>query len=284
MKIGAHVSTSGGIANAPARAAQIGAETIQIFTSIPQTWRKRSISDAEVEAFRGSLAEHGIGPVFIHAIYLINLATSNPELLEKSVSALITDLEHGSRIGAGGVIFHVGIFQTGSFDDVAPQIIDAIRRILDATPEDTRLLIENAAGERKGVGCQFSEIGALIRGVGSPRLGMCLDTAHAFASCYDVTDRQTLDRMMDELDREVGLERLTAVHANDSKVECGRGVDRHENIGEGKIGRAGFENILAHPAFRDLPLLLEVPGYDGKGPDARNVETLRSLATAVGAA
>lgn len=283
MKIGAHVSTAGGIANAPERAAAIGAEAIQIFTSIPQTWKKRSITDADVAAFRQGMTERGIGPAFIHGIYLMNFGTSNPEQLVKSEEALVTDMTHGSRIGAGGVIFHLGVFHGDSFEAVEPQIVEALTRVLEATPSDIPLVIENAAGERKGAGSTFAQIGTLVRDIGSERVRVCLDTQHAFASGYDLTTRDELYRMMDEFDREVGLDRLVAVHANDSKVACRSGVDRHENIGHGKIGREGFEHILAHQGFRDVPFLLEVPGIDGGGPDAANVEVLRAIATAVGA-
>ncbi len=283
MKIGAHVSTAGGIHLVPERAAAIGAEAAQIFTSIPQTWRKRKITDEQVRGFIEGMAERGIGPAFIHGIYLVNLATATPEQLVKSEDSLVTDLAAAERIGAEGVIFHVGVFRTPTFDDIAPQIAAAMRRVLDAVPGGARLIIENAAGERKGVGAHFSQIGALIREIGSERVRVCLDTQHAFASGYDQTTRAGVERMMDEFDREIGADRLAAVHANDSKVPCGRGVDRHENIGEGHIGLDGFRQIVAHPALRRVPFLLEVPGFDGNGPDAKNVAILKSLADEAGA-
>lgn len=283
MKIGAHVSTAGGIANAPERAEAIGAEAIQIFTSIPQTWRKRKITDDDVASFREGMAARGIGPTYIHGIYLMNFGAATPEHLLKSEEALITDMRHSANIGAAGVIFHLGVFTTDTFEEIEPQIVESLIRTLEATPDDARLVIENAAGERKGAGATFHQIGTLIRDIGSERVRVCLDTQHAFASGYDLTLRDEVDRMMSEFDRDIGFDRLVAVHANDSKVRCGSGVDRHENIGEGKIGREGFEHILAHSAFRQATFLLEVPGFDGKGPDAENVRILRELASAVGA-
>lgn len=284
MIIGAHVGTSGGLDLAPGRGAKIGARAIQIFASIPQTWRKRNLTDEQVQGFRAGMVEHRIHSAFIHGIYLVNLATPTPEQLVKSEDSLITDMTVASRIGAKGVIFHVGIFRTPTFEEIMPQIVDGLIRILEATPEDALLIIENAAGERKGVGARFFQTGALIRAVASPRLVACLDTAHAFASGYDITQRDALDQMMDEFDHEVGYDRLVAVHANDSKVACGSGVDRHENIGEGHIGLEGWGHIVAHPAFHTVPLLMEVPGFEKEGPDERNVEILKSLAEAEGVA
>ncbi len=250
MKIGAHVSTAGGIANAPERAAAIGAEAIQIFTSIPQTWKKRTITDADVAAFRQGMTDRGIGPTFIHGIYLMNFGTSNPEQLVKSEEALVTDMTHGSRIGAGGVIFHLGVFHGDSFEAVAPQIVEALTRVLEATPSDIRLVIENAAGERKGAGSTFAQIGTLVRDIGSERVRVCLDTQHAFASGYDLTTRDELHRMMDEFDREVGLDRLVAVHANDSKVTVrlrGRPSREHRPRQDWPRG------VRAHPRAPGLP-------------------------------
>lgn len=283
MIIGAHVRTSGGIHLAPERAAAIGAQALQMFASVPQTWRKRNIPDDQVEGFRSGMSEYKLHSAFIHGIYLMNLATPTPEQLVKSEDALITDMVTASRLGVKGVIFHVGIYRTATFEEISPQIVESMERVLEATPDDAQLIIENAAGERKGVGAQFAQIGALIHALGdNPRVTSCLDTAHAFASGYDITQRPVLDQMMEEFDREVGLDRLVAVHANDSRVKCGSGVDRHENIGEGHIGMEGWRNIVAHPAFHNVPLLLEVPGFDNEGPDQQNIEMLKSLAAEAG--
>jgi deoxyribonuclease-4 len=282
LKLGAHVKTSGGLDTAPQRAADIGAEAIQIFASVPQTWQKRKITDEQVDAFREGMAAHEIGPTFIHGIYLVNLAADRPDILPKSVDSLITDLTHAARIGSAGVIFHVGVFRTPTFDDILPRIAQSIGEILDATPPESRLIIENAAGERKGVGAQFWQIGALIRAVASPRVQVCLDTQHMFASGYDDTTPEGIEALVKEFETEVGIDRLVAVHCNDSKVPFGKGVDRHENIGEGHMGFDAFRHILAHPAFREIPFLLEVPGFENQGPDARNVELLRAAAEQAG--
>ena len=281
MKIGAHVGASGGLTTAFERAQAIGAETIQIFGAPPQMWRRRKIRPDECEAFQAQIAETGIDPVFLHGVYLINLA--NPELLTKSTDALTGDLQLSSAIGAKGVIFHVGSHKGAGFEKVLPQIKDALLKVLDETPDDAWIILENSAGMGGSVGSKFSELGAIMQAVKSPRLKVCLDTEHAYAAGYDVANKKGLNAAMKEFDSEIGLDQLVAVHANDSKIPLGGGVDRHDNIGEGHIGREGFEVIMAHKAFRQVPFLLEVPGFEKDGPDKPNVEILKKIRKKVGA-
>jgi deoxyribonuclease-4 len=283
MKVGAHVGSSGGLITSFERAQAIGAETIQIFGSPPQQWRRRIIRPEECEAFRKGMADTGIEPVFLHGTYLINLATEKPDQLDKSTEALAGDLKLASAAGAKGVIFHVGSHKGAGFDAVLQQIVDALKKVLDETPEDAWIILENNAGQGGGVGSRFPELGAIMRGVASQRLKVCLDTEHAYAAGYDLATPEGIEAAMAEFDQEIGLEHLVAVHANDSKTPLGGGVDRHDNIGEGHIGRAGFEVIMAHPAFRDVPFLLEVPGFDGEGPDKANVGLLKEIRAKVGA-
>jgi len=287
MRIGAHVSTAGGLEKGIERAQAMGAEAIQIFGSPPQSWRRKDHSSGEVEVFRKQAAAADIWPVFIHGVYLVNLATSNPENLIKSEDALIADMVLSSAIGAKGVIFHIGSHRGAGYEAVFGQIVDSVRRVLAETPEDSWLILENSAGMGDSVGRKFSELGAIMKEVASPRLKVCFDTQHAFSAGYDVATADGLAATLDEFEREVGLAHLVAIHANDSKCPLGGGVDRHENIGEGHIGRTGFEVIMAHPAFRDQPFLLEVPGFpkEGKkpeGPDKENVDRLKEIAAAVG--
>jgi deoxyribonuclease-4 len=286
MRIGAHVSTAGGLEKGIERAQAMGVETIQIFGAPPQSWRRKAHPPQEVEAFRAQAAAAAIWPVFIHAVYLVNLATSNPENLIKSQDALIADMALSSTIGAKGVIFHVGSHRGVGYEKVFGQIVDSVRRVLAETPGDTWLILENSAGMGDSIGRRFSELAGIMRKVASPRLKVCFDTQHAFSSGYDVATADGLAATVDEFEREVGLAHLVAIHANDSKCALGGGVDRHENIGEGHIGRAGFKVIMAHAAFRDLPFLLEVPGFpkEGKkpeGPDKENVDRLKAIAAAV---
>lgn len=282
MKIGAHVSTAGGIDKAIDRAQEIRAETIQIFGSSPQGWAYKPHPPERVQAFRQKAEAAGIGPVFLHGVYLVNLATNNPTNLEKGIDSLIFYLKLAEEIGAQGAIFHVGSHKGTGFELLLPQVVSAMRQVLEATPPQSKLIIENNAGSGQNIGATFQEIGRMITEVGSPRVKVCLDTAHCFASGYDITTRAGLEATMEEFDQEVGLERLVAVHANDSKVPFNSGVDRHENIGHGHIGLEGFQTVMSHPAFRDVPFLLEVPGFDNKGPDRENVELLLSLREKVG--
>jgi deoxyribonuclease-4 len=287
MRIGAHVSTAGGLEKGIERAQAMGAETIQIFGSPPQTWRRKDHLPQEGKAFRVQAAAADIWPVFIHGVYLVNLATSNPENLIKSQDTLIADMALSSSIGAKGVIFHIGSHRGVGYEKVFGQIVDSVRRVLAETPDDTWLILENSAGMGDSIGRRFSELVGIMKEVASPRLKVCFDTQHAFSSGYDVATTGGLAATVDEFEREVGLAHLVAIHANDSKCPLAGGVDRHENIGEGHIGRAGFEVIMAHAAFRDLPFLLEVPGFpkEGKkpeGPDKENVDRLKAIAAAVG--
>jgi len=286
VKVGAHVRSGGGVEKSIDRALELGAETIQIFSGAPQAWRRKIYTAAEVEAFKAKSRETGISPAFIHGLYLVNLASSNPDFLAKSYDALVNEMHAASLIGAKGVIFHLGSHKGAGYDACFQQVVDYVGKVLEATPDDAWLILENSAGMGGAIGSKFAELGKIIRQTGSDRVKVCLDTQHAFASGYDLKTRAGLDAAMDEFDREVGLDRLVAVHANDSKCPLGGGVDRHENIGEGYIGREGFRVIMAHPAFRDLPFLLEVPGFpvgDKKpeGPDKENVDRLKAIAAEV---
>ncbi|MCH7998105.1 MAG: deoxyribonuclease IV [Chloroflexi bacterium] len=277
MKVGAHVKASGGVDKAIGRAEDIGAETIQIFSGAPQAWRRKEYQPEEVEAYREGAAEKGIGPAFIHGVYLVNLATDKEENLAKSLDALVHDMNVCHLLGVKGVIFHIGSHRGAGYEQVFRQVVESVRKIVDDTPEDTWLILENSAGMGGSIGSKLEELGRIIREAGSLRVKVCLDTQHAFAAGYDLKTKDGLVAAMSEFEAEVGLDRLVAVHANDSKCPLAGGVDRHENIGEGHIGLDGFQNIMSHPAFRDVPFLLETPGFDNQGPDQRNIEILKRL-------
>ena len=281
MRIGAHVSSSGGVHTAIDRAMDIGAETIQIFSGAPYAWKRKNYTQAEVDTYRKKVEETGVAPAFIHGLYLVNLASSNPALLARSYDALVAEMKAADLIGAKGVIFHIGSHMGAGYDSIFQQVIEYAQKILEDTA-GAWLILENAAGMGGAVGSKFAELGTIIRESGSDRVKVCLDTQHAFAAGHDVKTRGGLDKMLEEFERDIGLERMVAVHANDSKIPLGGGVDRHANIGEGHIGREGFENILSHPAFADIPFLLEVPGIEDHGPDKENVEILKTLRAAVG--
>ena len=285
MIIGAHVSAAGGIANAIDRAVEIGAEGVQIFGSSTRSWRFKALTGAQAEDFRMKSADASMAPPFLHAIYLINLGNPNPDNVEKSVTSLVNYMHLADQIGAGGVIFHPGSHGGSGYDAIFQQVVDSINLVLEQTPEGPLLCLENMAGMGQHIGAKFSELGDVLKAVDSPRLGICLDTQHAFAAGYDLTNPEGVAGMIDEFDRDIGLDRLAAVHANDSKRPCGSGVDRHDNIGEGLIGEQGFENIMSHPAFAEVPFFLEVPGFGEKsrGPDKPNVDILKAIRERVGA-
>lgn len=277
MKIGAHVKTAGGVDKAIDRAEEMGAETIQIFSGAPQAWRRKEYRPQEVEAYKARVAETGVEPAFLHGVYLVNLATDNPDLLAKSLDALVHDMNACRLLRALGVIFHIGSHRGAGYEQVFRQVVDSVRRVVEATAEDTWLILENSAGMGGAVGSKFEELGRIVREAGSPRVKVCLDTQHMFAAGYDVKTKDGLEAAMSEFDAEVGVDRLVAVHANDSKCPLAGGVDRHENIGEGHIGLDGLQNVMSHPAFRDTPFLLEVPGFDNQGPDRQNIDILKGL-------
>ena len=283
VTVGAHVSSSGGIFTAVERAVAIEAEAVQIFPSAPQMWRPTNHKPEAIARFRELREQHGIVQVWLHNIYLANLAAEDPEQLRKSVDSVVNALRVADAIGADGVVLHTGSHRGRGFDAVVEQVIRALEHILEAAPGDALLALENTAGQGGTIGARFAEVGVLLHAVGSARLALCFDTCHAFAAGYDVARPEGLDATMEEVDREVGLDRLVVVHANDAMMELGSGRDRHENIGDGHIGLDGFHGLLANPAFADRAFILEVPGIPpeggGKadGPDVENVRRLRAL-------
>lgn len=283
MRIGAHISSAGGVTKVFDRARAIGAEAVQIFPSAPQQWRAPSFTDEQVAEFRSLHAESGM-PAFFHAVYLINLGSADEALLGRSVESLKQSLFWAGQLGISGTIFHVGSHLGVGWDEsLTRQVCRLMRQVLDGAPNDALLLLENNAGQGNCIGGKWAELGAIIRGLeGHPRLGVCLDTCHALAMGYDIATPAGCEAAMDDFDREIGFDRLVAVHANDSKMPLGGLRDRHENIGDGHIGLEGFAAIMRHPAFSDVPFLLEVPGLAGSGPDVENVMRLKAIRAGVG--
>lgn len=278
MRIGGHVSAAGGIDKSIDRALEIGANCLQIFIAPPQSWRKTTITDEQVAAFKAGLDTHHLGPVFIHALYLANLATDRPDLREKTIDALAHALIVADTIGAQGVIYHTGSRKDRDQHEALRDVTEVMTEILRRAPGSSQLIIENAAGHGGTLGDSLDELGTMLRAADSPRVKVCLDTCHAFAAGYDVRVPQGVEAMLEEFDREVGLDQLVVIHANDSKYDLNQGKDRHENIGEGYIGPDGFRALLGNTTLRALPWILEVPGFDDEGPDARNIEILQKLA------
>ncbi len=278
MRIGAHVSTRGGILTAFDRARELGAEAVQVHPTPPQTWRRLHLEAEEVQEFRRRLASTGLVDFFFHAVYLINLGTPRPELLASSGASLAHYLQLANELGVAGVIFHPGSHLGRGFDSVLDQIGSSMRSALEAAPGEARLLVENSAGAGANLGATLPEIRRMLEAVDSPRVGLCLDTAHAFTSGWQLTTEEGLAAALAEFEAEIGWDRLWAIHANDSKAPFGSNRDRHENIGEGAIGSEAFARMLADPRLRRPPWILEVPGQERQGPDRANVDRLRKLA------
>ncbi len=277
MLLGAHVSTSGGIHTAIDRVEAMDADAVQVFTQSPRTWRPTEHDGENVERFRKRRAEAGIDAVLCHAVYLINLASPDDGVYEKSVAALLNTVDVARAIEADAVVFHVGSHLGAGVAAGLDRVVAALELALDRCGDETWLLIENSAGAGGTIGRSLDELALLVARLGRPpRLGVCLDSCHLWVSGVDVTKPEVLAATIAELDERIGLERLRALHVNDARDPLGSNRDRHANIGEGALGD-GLSAFLAHPRLQGLPAVLEVPGKDGRGPDAEEVRKLREL-------
>ena len=277
MEFGAHVSSSGGIDTAIDRIAAIGGDCVQVFTQSPRMWRTTEHPPDAIDRFRTKRRDVGIGGVVCHALYLVNLAGPDEAVYEKSIRAMQATVEVASAIEADAVVFHIGSHVGAGFEAGLERARAALVQILEHRRGDTWVCIENSAGAGATMGRSLAEIEALIDALDRhPRLGICLDSCHLWASGYDVTDRGIVDELAAEVDERIGLERLRALHANDSAAELGSNRDHHANILEGLMGE-GLGAFLAHPAFQRLGAYLEVPGVDKSGPNAAEIRKLREL-------
>jgi deoxyribonuclease IV len=276
--IGAHVSTAGGIFTAPKRAKEIGANAVQIFCSSPQMWSKNKLPQEKIDLYLQEVAKQGIRSTTIHAQYLINLASYNPEIVQKGKISLSVDLDVCSKIGAVGVVVHIGSHQGRGWEVVKEQLASEISKVLEASDEKAIFLIENAAGQNGKVCSDLREIRWLLDTVkGGNRLGWCLDSCHAFNAGYSMIPmdgEKYLFGTIDELDLK---EQLRVVHVNDSRDEYLAHKDRHANLYDGSIGKEMMGAFVTHPTLAGLPLILEVPGADKKGPDKENIDRLIAL-------
>ncbi len=284
MRIGAHISSAGGHHQVFERARAIGAEAVQLFISAPQQWKLPACTDEQIETFREAQAKSGM-PAFFHGVYLMNFGSADEAMLDKARASLKSYMHFAGCMGVTGTIFHVGSHLGAGFsDELAQRIGGMLLDVLEDEPDNPSLLIlENNAGQGNCIGGHFGELGALISAMGRhPRVAVCIDTCHAYAMGYDLATAEGCETAMAEFDAQIGFARLAAVHANDTKQPIGTFRDRHENVGDGHIGYAGFRTLMAHPAFREVPFLLEVPGLDGKGPDAKNIQRLKKLRKELG--
>lgn len=275
-RIGGHVSTAGGLMNAIANTLEIGGSAIQIFAGSPRMWARSLYPEKSAKTFRLGVADKDLNPVYIHALYLTNLASDNPELVEKSKKALIMDMTNSAAIGSAGVVLHIGSHQGRGWAAVKDLVISGIQEVLDNTPEESILLLENSAGQNGKIGT-FQELADIHDAVASSRLRICLDTAHAFESGYDFTNEGGLEKWIGDIDGSVGLDHVELLHLNDSKTPLSSGRDMHQNIGDGYIGSDGLKRLINHTKLAHLPLILEVPGIEGMGPDKENIDRVKNL-------
>ena len=281
MLIGAHVRAGKGLVPALQHGADIGADSVQIFTQSPRMWKASQYSDEVLSAYREAQAEHhSVVSTFCHATYLINLASPDPELAAKSRTCLTANLSTADGMGAEGLVLHIGSHRGSGFETALPAVAEALVRALDEVDADIEgcpILLENAAGAGDTVGRSFEELAQVIDAAsGDERLGVCLDTQHLWASGIPFGTVDDADALVVLIDGTVGMDRLRCMHLNDSKVDFGANRDRHENIGDGTIGADGLAALLGHPALQGLPAILEVPG-EGDGPRTEDVVSARGV-------
>jgi deoxyribonuclease-4 len=282
MSIGAHVRAGGKLVPALERGAEIGAEVVQIFTQSPRAWKPTQYADEVLYEYRVAQENSPvISATFCHATYLINLASHDPALLARSVDCLAANLAVSTGMGASGLVLHVGSHKGSGFAESLPQIVDALAdalgRVPAGSPNACPILLENAAGTGDTVGRSFDELAAILDAAGpalAPRLGVCIDTQHLWASGISYASVEEADAVVAGFDALIGLDRLRGLHLHDSKVDLGANRDRHANVGEGTIGALNLGLLLSHPALVELPAMLEVPG-DGDGARASDIVAAR---------
>jgi deoxyribonuclease-4 len=269
MLVGAHVSPAGGPAKAVDRGTDLACRAIQIFNQNPRAWKPTTYSDEQIGAFHEAMEASRVEALVIHAVYLLNPASEDREIRDKSVASLIASLQAGAALGATSVVLHPGsALKAGG--DIGAALDRAAKAIKEALAESEKcaLHLENTAGAGGTLGRSFEELATLIEGAGGgKRLGACLDSCHLLASGYDVRSAEALSGVLDEFDRVVGLDRLGSLHVNDSMTELGSNRDRHANLGDGEIGPGGIAAFLSEPRFEGLPCIFEGPGASGKAID-----------------
>lgn len=278
MRLGFHVSISGGFPLAVRRAHELGCDCMQIFSRNPRGWTVKPVAADEITEFRELREQWGIGPVFVHTSYLINLASPKPDLYRRSIEHFVIEMERTEKLGAEYLVTHLG-----SASGQSPEwMIERVAKALNATMQLHRpgctLLLENTAGERGDVGYTLAQVRDVIGRLDDDKsVGICYDTCHGFAAGYDIRSRDGVAALEKEIEKTIGLGRLRGIHLNDCLRDFGSRVDRHWHIGEGRIGEEGFRAFLKHPAFRDIPMIMETP-KETEEDDPRNMRAARALA------
>ncbi|CAB4939839.1 unannotated protein [freshwater metagenome] len=271
MLIGAHVSPAGGPAKAIERGSALGARSIQIFNQNPRAWKPTIYTDEQIEAYRAAAQASAIDALLIHAVYLLNAASEDPEIREKTLVSLSASLRAGDALGATAVVLHPGSAKTGEVGPAIERAGAVIREAL-AQSEHCALHLENTAGAGGTLGRSWDELGGLIEAAGGDaRLGICLDSCHLLSSGVEIRTADALTEAIDACERAVGPGRLGSLHLNDSQYPLGSNRDRHADIGAGELGLDGARVFLSEPRFQELPCVLETPGPDRKGPPAEEL-------------
>lgn len=276
MRIGLHVHVAGGYEKAAQHAKAAGAGAMQVFSTNPRTYRASAMDVAALDAFAQRRREWGLDPCAIHTAYLVNLASAHEKIANGSLRLIQNDLAVAARGGMRFVNTHLGSYGSRDRKEGLHAIVRALERALAGIEPGVLLVLENSAGAGNLAGGTLGELGEIVRTVDHPQLGVCLDTAHAWASGYEINSKAGVDRFIEEADREIGLARIPLFHFNDTEVPLGASRDRHWHIGEGKIGFDGFRALLAHSELREKTAILETPGSDED--DLRNMQTILAIA------
>jgi len=268
MIIGKHVSIAGGLDKAFKRAADIGCNAVQIFVKNPRGWKMREVEAEEAEKFRAARQKFNINPVVVHAAYLINLASPKDQLWEKSISALKSEYQRCDRLGAEYLIFHPGSHTGSGLEKGIERIAKALNIILNEVDTKTMILLENTAGAGTSIGEKFSQLKEIIDQVDqSERLGVCIDSCHAFTAQYNLAEAEGLEELINDFNNIIGLDNLKVMHLNDSKYDCCTNKDEHAHIGKGKIGSSAFKRLINHSKLKDKIFILETPWFDKEEDD-----------------
>jgi deoxyribonuclease-4 len=271
------VSISGGFSLSVQRAFELGCTCMQIFSRNPRGWTVKPLDRDDIVEFKKLREKWDIGPVFVHTNYLINLASSKPDLYERSIEQFVIDLERAEHLGAEYLVTHLGSASGKDPAWMIERVSNALDMAMKLHPPKAAILLENTAGESGDVGYTLEQVQEVIARLGdTSHVGMCYDTCHGFAAGYDIRKQKDVDALAKKIDATVGLGRLKGMHLNDCLRDFGSRVDRHWHIGEGKIGLGGFKVLLNHPAFKDVPKIMETP-KETEEDDPRNMKTVRSL-------
>ena len=274
MRVGAHVSVAGGVDNAVDNQRTVGGNCGQIFTHSPQVWQDPNVDDDEAATFREGTAEHLDGPWVIHSSYLVNLCTPKGDLRAKSIDSMQREVDAADKLGIEYVNVHLGAHTGAGVDGGLDNAVSALDEL--DVPGGVTVLVESDAGSGTKLGGDFEHLAAVLN-ESTHDLGVCLDTAHAFAAGYDLSTPEGVDETFDTFDSTIGLDYLECIHLNDSKHGCGTNKDEHAHIGEGEIGVSGMRRIVSHPDLRDRPFVLETPTEDGRS-FAWNIDRVHELA------